>query len=322
MHSSGFILASVGRSAVRNKPRTVVRSHIAPILALGILASLIACRDAAAATTCEQYPIPWQPAEGGHATAQAELSTLSSDAKMTWNSNTGTLSSVLQLATTLRGCTDGQDVHAQVAAVLTAHPALFHFDPAEWRTPEPFDCRFLGDRATLTLGRRFLAGRPVARDIFTYSLQRVDGVVHLTSVNGTYLPIVGAPVGDTMAACNSLTESAAITTTRNTALRANVFSQCQPTGTVMYTPRANDTFGFAATESWTWQEDIGRSLLTGERTLRVIVNPANYTPQLLSSDARCPTPDGDGFTVGFDVVLDVHSGAIVSVKPGLDCVVC
>jgi hypothetical protein len=44
----------------------------------------------------------------------------------------------------------------------------------------------------------------------------------------------------------------------------------------------------------------------------------------MSSDARCPAPDGDGddFVIGFDLVLDVHTGAIISVKPGLGCVVC
>jgi len=63
-------------------------------------------------------------------------------------------------------------------------------------------------------------------------------------------------------------------------------------------------------------------VLTGQRVLRVTVNRANYTSQLTASDARCPTADGRGFTVGFDITFDVHTGAIVYVKPGLDCVVC
>jgi hypothetical protein len=62
--------------------------------------------------------------------------------------------------------------------------------------------------------------------------------------------------------------------------------------------------------------------MTGQRILRVTVDPANYTSQLTSSDARCPTADGNSFTVGFDITLDVHTGAIIYVKPGLDCVVC
>jgi hypothetical protein len=38
----------------------------------------------------------------------------------------------------------------------------------------------------------------------------------------------------------------------------------------------------------------------------------------------CPAPDGDGdqSVIGFDITFDVHTGAILNVKPGLDCVVC
>lgn len=62
--------------------------------------------------------------------------------------------------------------------------------------------------------------------------------------------------------------------------------------------------------------------MTGQRTLRVTVNPANYTSALMSSSARCPGPGGNGSTIGFDITFDVHTGAVISVKPGLDCVVC
>ena len=172
--------------------------------------------------------------------------------------------------------------------------------------------------------RRQLAGKPVARDVFAYWLRRVDGVVQLAAVNGTYLPVLDATTGDTMTACTTLTEFAAATRARSTQLSATVYSQCARTGSVNYTPRSNDTLGFLGDASWTWQDDSGRVLLTGQRTLRVIVHPSNYNAQLLSSDARCPVPGGDGsqYTVGFDLVFDVHTGEILSVKPGLDCTVC
>jgi hypothetical protein len=229
---------------------------------------------------------------------------------------------VLQLSTPF-GCTDGQDVNAQVFGVFAAHPALFQLDLTEWRTPEPFDCKYLGDFETLNIGRQLLAGRPVAKDVFSYSLKRVDGVVQLAGVNGTYLPIVGTATGNTMTACNSLAESTAAATARSTVLHAGVYSQCQTTGTVAYTPKTNDAIQFSSEAVWTW-EDTGQVVLTGQRTLRVIVAPANYTPELMSSDAHCPVPGGDGnqFTIGFDIVFDVHTGAIISVKPGIDCVVC
>lgn len=68
----------------------------------------------------------------------------------------------------------------------------------------------------------------------------------------------------------------------------------------------------------------GQVLLTGQRTLRVIVNPVNYTPELLSSSARCPVLGGGSneFSVGFDIEFDVYTGEINSIKAGLDCFVC
>ena len=247
---------------------------------------------------------------------------MSPGAAMTWNASEGTLSSVAQLNMPLT-CSDGQDVNAQVAGVLAAHPALFQLDVSEWQIPPFYDCKFVDD-GTLNMRRQRLAGQPVARDVFAYWLRRVNGVVQLAAVNGTYLPVLDAATGDTMISCNTLTESAAVTRARSTRLTATVYSQCSRTGSVSYMPRSNDTFGFLGDATWSWQEDSGGVLLTGQRTLRVIVNPANYNSALLSSDARCPVPDGDGsqFTVGFDIVFDVHTGTIVSVKPGLDCTVC
>jgi hypothetical protein len=309
---------------VRDDRRTVVASRTAILCTWSVAVALAACRDAGAATaSCAQYPIPWQPAAGAQAAAQSELSTMSPGATLTWNASEGTLSSVAQLATPLTGCSDGQDANAQVASLLAAHPALFQLDVSEWQIPPFYDCKFVDD-ATLSMPRRQLAGKPVARDVFAYWLRRVNGVVQLAAVNGTYLPVLDAATGDTMTSCTTLTESAATTRARSTRLTATVYSQCARTGSVNYTPRSNDTFGFLGDAAWTWQEDTGRVLLTGQRTLRVIVNPANYNSALLSSDARCPVPEGDGsqYTVGFDLVFDVHTGEILSVKPGLDCTVC
>jgi hypothetical protein len=292
--------------------------------ALAGVVALAASGNASAATaSCTEYPVAWHAADGAQAAAQAELSKISLGATMSWDASAGTLSSVVQLAMPLTGCTDGQDAIAVVAEALAAHPALFQLDPAEWRWPEPYDCRFVDD-AALSMPRQRLAGSVVQRDVFGYWLRRINGVVQLAAVNATYLPVLDSATGDRMAACNTLTASSATATARSTPLSATVYSQCSRTGTVMYTPRSNDHFSFVADAAWSWQEDSGRVLLTGQRTLRVVVDPANYNAALLASDARCPVPDGDGsqFTVGFDIAFDVHTGAILHVKPGLDCTVC
>lgn len=281
-----------------------------------------ATATSAATASCTQYPIPWQPPAGAQAAAQSELAAMAPGATMTWNASEGTLGSVVQLDTPLTGCSAGQDVNAQVAGVLAAHPALFQLDVSEWRMPPFYDCQFV-DSALLSMPRQRLAGQAEAKDVFAYWVSRVDGVVRLTGVNGTYLPVLDAATGNRMAACNTLTQASAVRRAQSTQLTATTYAQCSRTGTVRYTPRANDTLAFLGDATWSW-DDAGEVQLTGQRTLRVIVNPANYSSALLSSDARCPTPDGDGsqFTVGFDIVFDVHTGAILSVKPGLDCTVC
>jgi hypothetical protein len=307
---------------VRGDRRSVIATRAAAAVMLSVIFAFAACRDASADTaSCPQYPILWRPTDGGQSAAQSELAAMSPGATMSWNGNTGTLTSVSRLGVPLDSCSDGQDANAQVMGLLAAHPALFQIDLAEWQSLEPYDCKYVDD-ATLALPRQRLAGWPVARDMVGYWLRRVNGVVQLTAVNGVYLPVLDSAAANSMSACNTLTEAAATTRARSTQLTAGVYSQCNRTGTATYTPRSNDTIGFVSDPTWTWQEGSGQVELTGQRTLRVIVNPANYNSELLSSDARCPAAEPGQFTVGFDVVFDVHTGAIVSVKPGIDCVVC
>lgn len=322
-----FRFATFPRKTILRDATRIVRlsrrARFVAIVSLGLLASVAAGRDAMAAPVCKQYPVSWRPAGGAQATAQAELATLSPGASMSWNSTTGTLRSIFQLAIPLLGCKDGQDANAQVFGVLAGYPSLFQLDPTEWEMPPPFDCQYVGDDVTLNMARHRLAGQSVMEDVFVYSVKRISGIVYMTFVNGTYLPVLGTDVGDAMATCNALTEPVATAKARKTALKATTFSQCRRTGSITYTPKANDMLRFNSDATWTWQEDIGQVLLTGERTLRVIVNPANYTSALLSSNARCPAADGsNGFTVGFDLTFDVYTGEILYVKPGLDCVVC
>lgn len=294
------------------------------VVSLAALAPLLGTLDAAAAPSCPQYPIPWQPAEGARTAAQADLTRLSPGASLTWNAATGTLASTTQLSVPLPACTDGQDAIAQVNNVLGAHPALFQLDLDEWRRPGPYDCKLVNDPVTFSIGRARLAGHPDLQDLIGFALQRIDGVVQLTGVYGTYLPVAGTSTSDAMAACSTLTIAAATTTARSTPLHAATFSQCRPTGALQYTLADNDSLRFADEDEWGWENDGGQVALTGQRTLQIVVNPANYTPELLSSNARCPVDGGAGdqFTIGFEITFDVHTGAVVNIKPGLGCFVC
>jgi hypothetical protein len=278
----------------------------------------------APALVCDEYPVPVPPGGSGEAAARAELATLSPTGQLTWSEPRGTLSTIFQLDVPLPACTDGADANAVVREVLSAHPVLFQLDFSEWRLPEPFGCQFVDDFSTITMGRRLLGGQPVARDIFSYTLRRSNGMVRLASTIATYLPPLPTEVAAAMASCNHLDANAAETTVRATTLHASTFAQCAPTGELDYQPAANDSYVLRDDLAWLWEETRSGATLSGMRTLRVTIDPSNYTPELLASDAKCPVLDGPGdeFTVGFDVLLDIETGVLLNVKPGLDCVVC
>jgi hypothetical protein len=278
---------------------------------------------------CPAYPIPWPTDPGARDAAAAELATLSPTAVMTWNDARGALSNIAQLDVPLPGCTDGVDVNAEVRKFLADHPRLFQLDLDEWSTLPPFNCTFVPDGglpADLTMARLRLAGHDVRHDIFDVAVKKIDGVVHMTSVTATYLPVAPKALDRQLTECVALHRGGAAAAVQATALEAPVFQGeviCQPTGTVSYSLRPDDSLSLSRDE-WDWGEDASGVSLQATRTLRVTVDPRNDTPELLASGARCPVLDGpaDAFTVGWDVLFDAHTGEILFVKPGLDCVVC
>jgi hypothetical protein len=280
--------------------------------------------DAPPEAVCAAYPVPVPVGGSTEAAALADLATLSGTGQLTWSAQRGTLSTIFQLGVTLPACVDGADANAVVRDVLAAHPTLFQLDFSEWHLPEPFNCQFVGAFDTITMGRTLLGGHPVARDIFAYTLRREGDVVSLASTIATYLPPVSSEVADAMASCDHLDAAQATATVQARTLSATIFDQCAPTGTLEYQPDDDDTYELRDDKAWLWDETESGVFLTGTQTLRVTLDHSNYTPELNSSDARCPVLDGPGdeFTIGFDVMFDIETGEVINVKPGLDCIVC
>jgi hypothetical protein len=285
-----------------------------------------AVSDAAPLARCPAYPLPWLISpQGTQAAAAADLASISPGATLTWNDPVDTLQSIAGMDAMLPGCADGEDVNAQVMAFLAAHPALFQIDVTEWGVPLPLDCSLITeDVQTFSMGRTRVASHPLNQDLFTYNLKRVGGVVEITGVYAIYLATPYAGVDDQMTACNTLTAEGAASTARSTPLPAVVLDQCVATGNLTYQIHDNDTLTFARAENWGWDASTGQVLLSATRTLRVTVNPLNYTADLLASTARCPVtdPDSEDFTVGFDITFDAFTGEILFILAGLDCVVC
>ncbi|MCE9577168.1 MAG: hypothetical protein K8W52_28730 [Deltaproteobacteria bacterium] len=279
--------------------------------------------DARPASLCTGYPVEWPADATAKAAAVAELATLSTTADLTWSDARGTLASVFGLDATLTSCTDGHDVGVEVAAFLTAHPALFQFDASQWSALVPYDCKNVGTSLEiLNRGRLTLDGQPVLHDTLAYSIKRTPVGVTLTSVIATYLPADLTGLGARMEACTDADLGAVEAAVRATALPARTYEQCTETGALTYQMKAGDTISVLPGVAWTWDDGDHAVALTGQRTARITLAAANYTPELLASDARCPVGDGADFTIGFDVTFDVHTGEITYIKPGLDCIVC
>jgi hypothetical protein len=51
------------------------------------------------------------------------------------------------------------------------------------------------------------------------------------------------------------------------------------------------------------------------------LDAANYTPDLIQSNANCPRPDGQP-NIGFRLTMDSVTATLAGYQPGLKCVVC
>jgi hypothetical protein len=281
---------------------------------------------------CTQYPVPWVPAPAtAHAAAAAELATIAPGALLSWDDHVNTLNRVVGLDARLPGCVDGADANEQVRALIAAHPALFQIDVSEWDPAPRLDCSRVTEAAQgIVVRRPRIAGHSeyALQDVFTYFLVRAGGAVEISEVRGYYLPQARGGVGDTMAACNRLTQQAAEATARATSLSAAVLDGCQTVRTLTYRVQANDSVVLDPSDAWYWIQDYyldGTEALLGVRTLRVTVNPLNYTADLLASNARCPVPGGsdDQFTIAFDFFYDAFGDGVANPGlPNLDCFPC
>jgi hypothetical protein len=267
------------------------------------------------------------------AAARTELATLDSNARMFWNQETDTLSSVM-LKVPLPGCISGTTVVEQVIPLLNAYPTLFQVD-TEWQPSSfPIMCEDVEEFQCMTNGggiicngksenlmRNFIANHPFNKDILSYGLARLNGVVTLVAVSGLYLPRLAdeakTNLDQTMTGCNSLTLSQAKSAVRARQFLVDVrdIASGAVLGHYSYKPKTNDSYVLGP-EMWTWVAVNGEVVLSATRDLTLTINPCNYVESLLTSDARCSDFSGDGFTIGFVIKLDVHTGEIMNIQKG------
>ena len=341
------IVACDGRPSESPAPDApVAAAPDAPVVAAPD-APVAAAPDAAAATApdaaagdapptqaaeCTQYPVPWvSPPPSAPTEAVVELATISPGAQLTWDDHVNTLNRVVGLDAPLPDCVAGVDASDQVRAFVAAHPALFQIDVSEWERAPRLDCSLVTAAAQgFVIRRPRIAGHLEngSQDVFTYFLVRAGGTVEISEVRGYYLPTARAGVADTMTACNRLTQQTAEATARATTLSATVLDACQTVRRLTYHVQPNDHVVLDPVDAWYWVQDYyrdGTEALIGVRTLRVTVNPLNYTADLLASNARCPVPGGAAgeFAVAFDFFYDAFGDGVADPGlPNLDCFPC
>jgi hypothetical protein len=97
----------------------------------------------------------------------------------------------------------------------------------------------------------------------------------------------------------------------------------KPTGSGTYRPNSADQFAFGGAKIF-WDDDTVNSqiVLTFQRDGELLIPPPNYSDELLASDANCPAETGPEREVGFRLIVDAVTGAVLSKLPGLGCIVC
>lgn len=307
------------------------------------LAAVVACTTeepanitvdlAESLSACLPYPVEWLPAPGAQARAQQQLDELATQAgstpTMVWSQPRGTSTGVFGLYYPLAGCpgtSSGADslidprVEDAAWALFESAPGLFQLQRDEWQVLNSTRCSAITDQQaqTIALQRRTLAGQPERQDMVLIIVMRIGGAVKLTSLMADYLPPATKPIDATMHSCPELTPATAEFIARDAEYSYIVYDSCFPVGSGVYAPQANDTFALDTKNQWKWDDAPAgdRTLLRKYQTGILAVNPDNWTPELINSDAFC------GTSIGWVITFNAVTGEIVETKPGIDCIVC
>lgn len=273
------------------------------------------------------YPLQWTPAPDAEARARGALAVFAPEATMSWAAARGTLASVTGLRVPLRGCTRGVDLWDALWRVAEREPEVFQLAREEWERQPPADCGAVREGGEwYSLRRTSVGGQPVQVDVFAFRVARTAEGPTVTAVAGTYLGRAGEVFAQAMASCRAFDRAAAEAEVMASRFAYSVFDYCAPVGSGEYAANAwLDAVTFAEQDVWAWSEagDGSPPAFVRRRAARYVVNPVNYTPELLQSDANCPAgATGPDRTVGWTLALDGVSSRLVESTPGIGCVVC
>jgi len=248
-------------------------------------------------------PFVIAPDPTAEANATAALATLAPGATLTWAPVRNTLQSINDITIELPTCTGDANAFDFLFATLSASPALFQIDPAEWSSSvEPCSDILANGFHTLIIRRKAYGPYPVENDVFSAVADVRNGVAILRNFSGTYIPTPSAATLAALQHCpdfpaNKLHDVLLATPFQYTEFAPPPSAACQITGTGQYTASATDELVVDPARILQWTETTDITLLRqGSATLTVA--PANYGSMLEQSSANCVDLDG-GSHVGW-----------------------
>ncbi|AKU94899.1 hypothetical protein AKJ09_01563 [Labilithrix luteola] len=271
------------------------------------------------AEACES-PVTFKPDANAKTKATAALAALSPDATLQWSDARGTIASISDLVVS-PACTGNDDVYDKFFDYLEAHRDLFQIERSDWRAPPPLPCSAISGFQFVSIHREKLGAYEEVNDTFSVVADVKDGNVIFRNFSGFYIPsstIVGPQLGD----CADKTEAQMTPLLRAEPFAYATLNQCNIDGSFKYTPVATDKLTFAPSATMTWEEGTELTLRR-QRTATLVVSSANYTNDLLRSNANCPDDDGNP-NIGWIRTYDTVTGEIISdsLTPDPYCLVC
>ena len=272
-------------------------------------------------------PLP----EDAETKARAALAALdpTGTAKLQWVAERSTIQQTSNLSIPVEGCTGDKNAYDLLFDTLEASPDLFQIDRADWNPDFAVPCSGLaaGDPTTLVIRRVKYGPLPLRNDVFSALIERLeDGSVILRNFYGTYIPRANPDTLAQLTLCPELAPDQLDDTLRQ---QVFVFATFLPPPNVCvlsdpgeYHAHDDDSLVLEPGFEVLWDDaEVVTIFRFRSATLRVA--PANYTDDLINSDANCPDDDGT-FDIGWIRFFDPVSGRVIGDKPAPKpgCIVC
>jgi hypothetical protein len=267
--------------------------------------------------------VPATDGAGDEAAARTALAGLDPAAKLVWSAERGTVQSV-QGAIPVPGCVAGHEVHDEVLAFIGAYPILFNVAVAEWaRIEEALPCEDVTDvNRYVSFSRvRFDKHLSQSSGLLTVGVHSASGRVVIFRIDGDYTLATTPTLDAALGTCEGALATAADVFNQSARMSFSYLfgTSCNLSGSGSYQPTATDKVVLRDDPLFhegRWTRLSPRPELSYLRKAWLIIDPANYTPDLLASNANC------GGSKGFELTIDLVTGQILSYLPGLGCTVC